>query len=441
MRKRWGGLGVVLVVIGVLAAQSVWHRIMHLADPTDASSARMSLQLAALQKANDQLTKGFAELHHQVANLQSQLASDSPDAKSNRLARPADNLYNVRMAYQLTEPPQAADLKNKQFYGTFAVQPLTLSERVRYLELKTNARMNWANHYDLDWKKYPEECDHISQLMEFDPYCDDHDCGGLYDQPVCIDDFECQDASVCRGKANSAKQQFSAESQPPCLVYDFGIREQPELGVRMAKDFGCEVHAFDPSPISSSWWTRVQGEFSRDVPNYHFHAYGAGGRDGDISLYEYNWGQVSMMQYPIYINHTTCKDDGVQTHCRIEAPSQKEFKLPVRTLMSVMQELGHKHLSVLKIDAEGAEYAFLEEAFDKFGCLPVDQISLEWHHFSLDPRYGQGSSPEINTLLTLMRRCGFKQITKSSTWTSPDAIYHHMGMHNMRYNIATFKRV
>ena len=25
MRKRWGGLGVVLVVIGVLAAQSVWH--------------------------------------------------------------------------------------------------------------------------------------------------------------------------------------------------------------------------------------------------------------------------------------------------------------------------------------------------------------------------------------------------------------------------------
>ena len=42
--------------------------------------------------------------------------------------------------------------------------------------------------------------------------------------------------------------------------------------------------------------------------------------------------------------------------------------------MSVMQELGHKHLSVLKIDAEGAEYAFLEEAFDKFGCLPVDQV-------------------------------------------------------------------
>ena len=127
MRKRWGGLGVVFVVIGVLAAQSVWHRIMHLADPTHASSERMSLQLAALQKANDQLTKGFAELHHRVANLQLQLASGSQlDAKSNRLSRPADDLYNVRMAYQLTEPPQAADLKNKQFYGTFAVQPLSL---------------------------------------------------------------------------------------------------------------------------------------------------------------------------------------------------------------------------------------------------------------------------------------------------------------------------
>ena len=48
---------------------------------------------------------------------------------------------------------------------------------------------------------------------------------------------------------------------------------------------------------------------------------------GDIKLYEYNWGQVSLLKYPMYLNHSTCLEDG-RTHCTMEKPAQATTPLP-----------------------------------------------------------------------------------------------------------------
>jgi hypothetical protein len=79
------------------------------------------------------------------------------------------------------------------------------------------------------------------------------------------------------------------------VVYDFGIRENPEFGMEIAKKYPqCEVHGFDPSPVSVAWWKSFKSSAVelRALPNYHFHGYGAGGKDGTVALYDYNWGQV-----------------------------------------------------------------------------------------------------------------------------------------------------
>ena len=76
-------------------------------------------------------------------------------------------------------------------------------------------------------------------------------------------------------------------------MYDFGIRAQPEFGEVMARAFGCEVHAFDPSPISTTWWSSPEAADLRKLPNYHFHPYGASGHDGAIKLSTYDWNQVT----------------------------------------------------------------------------------------------------------------------------------------------------
>ena len=206
----------------------------------------------------------------------------------------------------------------------------------------------------------------------------------------------------------------------------------------------------------------------RGLPNYHFHSFGAGGSNGKVRLYQYNWGQVSAVRIPYFLT-SECgfaagdnvdfkkkPTEGInyyESQCRRsqEYPSsgfndegmQKQFELDVRTLRSIMNELGHTHVDVLKLDVEGSEFAFLESAIGDFDCPPVEQFSVEWHHYKFDMRYGGGSSPEINAISTYLHdRCDTKVyqldyedggFVDSVKW-AVDA-----GM-NMRYNTASYIR-
>jgi hypothetical protein len=54
------------------------------------------------------------------------------------------------------------------------------------------------------------------------------------------------------------------------------------------------------------------------------------------------------------------------------------IELPVKRLGTVMKELGHERLDVLKLDIEGAEYAVLDDLL-AIGVLP-QQLLVEFHH-------------------------------------------------------------
>ena len=72
----------------------------------------------------------------------------------------ADDEHNVR------RPTKAVSDGN----GGVKLVPLDLGERLRYLELKTNAWMNWANHYDLDRLEDTTACKR-HQRMTTAPRC------------------------------------------------------------------------------------------------------------------------------------------------------------------------------------------------------------------------------------------------------------------------------
>jgi len=244
-------------------------------------------------------------------------------------------------------------------------------------------------------------------------------------------------------------------------VYDYGIREQPEFGLHFATNYPeCEVHAFDPSPTSVNWWNSDLSKLSKDdpdnvllklkaMPNYFFHEWGAGGVDGELTLFGYNWGQVSSVRIP-YFTSSLCGYGNDKFHrfnesfindpknyhemqClsstdirfKYDAPQHDfafynadtkthdvidEFHLlEVKTLKTTMEVLGHTHIDVLKMDVEGSEYQFLESAIDAYDCPPVSQMSIEWHHHSFDPRYGGGSSRDMNAIVTYLHdRCNVK---------------------------------
>jgi FkbM family methyltransferase len=189
--------------------------------------------------------------------------------------------------------------------------------------------------------------------------------------------------------------------------------------------FGCEVHGFDPSPVSLEW---IQTSEMMNKTRFHFHPYGAGGVDGQVDLYKYDWGQVSIIR--------NVKNLG----------EQSTFPLPVKTLATIMKELGHtdRILDVMKVDVEGSEYQFLEEALDTLGTLPTKQLTVEWHHYAFDPRYGGGSSPQINALVTMLHESGLKQFWRHhpTGWPDPASKEHweKVGLNDVRYNLASFHR-
>ena len=125
-------------------------------------------------------------------------------------------------------------------YSTNGVSPMTgwakrdgpkgmqesLLDRVRTLELKLNTYLSYRSD-PFFWNKETIKCKKYTDMTE---YCTTDKCRDGEFMRICLDDFPYND----------------------CVVYDFGIRKEPEFGVILASPpFNCQVYAFDPSPITA----------------------------------------------------------------------------------------------------------------------------------------------------------------------------------------------
>ena len=335
---------------------------------------------------------------------------------------------------------------------------LNLEERLRYLEMKFAARISFGiKDPFVGSSENQKACDRSSDLLEFGctenhPYngytAEFNKCPGYFDHRVCLDTF------TPLLKSSSEKNKGKKKS-PPCLVYDFGVRDMPSFGITMAQTFGCEVHAFDPSPVSVKWWESERPNAARaairDDPKlselYHFHPYGAGGTDGTINLVDYDWGQVSLLRYANFVLDCDESGEKVGNPCKFKNTEQQgSHSLEVKTMNTIRKELGHQDRAIdyLKIDVEGSEFAFLESMLDSNGGCPafIRQMGIEWHHYSVDSRYGEGSSGQINAIVTFLKSCGFELFWQWSElgWKSEKKIFHDLEMKDVRYNLASFIR-
>lgn len=396
-------------------------------------------------------------------NLNSSIASETEQQKLRRSSRRLTD-GNVMMKSAATNSI-LSDTTNVPIPSHKDGTSLNLEERLRYLELKTNAHFSFGSD-PFFGSTIQSKCINSTDLRPYGciPGADgykDHvpihkNCPGQYDHFICLDHLPDghipgQEGMVVElSKSDFSTQRKAQKRKAPCLVYDFGIRDMPTFGAAMARSFGCEVHAFDPSPVSIAWWDSPRAQALHDLPNYHFHPYGAGGIDGDLTLKEYDWGQVSIIRYPDHTVDCSQYDPskkGQGGGCRLKNTGrQKSFTLPVKTLPTIIKELGHegRTIDVMKVDVEGSEFAFLENMFDATGGCPdfIEQLAIEWHHMPWDPRYGEGASPSINAIVTLLHTCGLKMFWQHSPngWRSPEKIFVDLEMKDVRYNLASFQR-
>lgn len=156
-----------------------------------------------------------------------------------------------------------------------------------------------------------------------------------------------------------------------CLVYSFGSNGEvtfEEALINMTES--CEVHIFDYS------LSPEKAEIVQSVSGATLHEYGIGAEDSFVTA-PVSDGQSTVNQYQL------------------------------KNLSSIMSDLGHTWIDVLKMDVEGAEFEILPALVAHYAALnesvPVTQAQIEYHHST-------GSPPMtdlVNTLL-LMEESGFR---------------------------------
>lgn len=126
------------------------------------------------------------------------------------------------------------------------------------------------------------------------------------------------------------------------VCYLAGTGEDISFDLALIERFGCEVHAFDPVPRAAAYVAQAAAA----EPRHHFMPVGLWSSDGTLSFH-------APVQ-PGFVSHSATNLQNTEA----------AFEAPVRSVVSVMRELGHDHVDLLKISAEGAEFEILDHILD-----------------------------------------------------------------------------
>jgi FkbM family methyltransferase len=157
--------------------------------------------------------------------------------------------------------------------------------------------------------------------------------------------------TVFYGSAYGGWTVYPAALNAQSIVYSFGIGADISFDLELIRQHQSTVYAFDPTPRSIAWLKQQSLP-----PQFHLLEYGIAAYDGTAQFFA--------PENPAHISHTMLQKDGAS------------ISVPVKCLRTIMSELGHEAIDLLKMDIEGAEYDVLQEIVK----LPIRQLLVEFHH-------------------------------------------------------------
>lgn len=161
------------------------------------------------------------------------------------------------------------------------------------------------------------------------------------------------------------------------IIYSCGVGLDISFDLSVIEKLGCHVYAFDPTPKSITFL-----ETQNLPPEFHFFPWGIAGIDGE--------GDLIAPPNPNGIHHSLY-------HQRSGTGS---IKVPLRRVPTIMGEMGHQRVDVLKLDIEGAEYDVIPDVMAA-GIRPV-QIVVEFHH-----RFDGIGEQKTKEVIDLLIGCGY----------------------------------
>ncbi|MCB9098616.1 MAG: FkbM family methyltransferase [Anaerolineales bacterium] len=170
------------------------------------------------------------------------------------------------------------------------------------------------------------------------------------------------------------------------VVYSFGVGEDASFDVALIDKFALTIHAFDPTPKSIEWVKR-----QRFSDKFVMHSYGIAAFDGDVSF--------NPPENPDHVSHTILDRPSTKT---------KAIWVPVKKMSTIMQELGHDHIHIVKMDIEGAEYDVIEDIYQS--NVRPDQMLIEFHH-----RFPGVGTLKTRDAINKVRAMGYQLFSVSDT--------------------------
>ncbi len=153
------------------------------------------------------------------------------------------------------------------------------------------------------------------------------------------------------GGWNILKNSLSKDS----IVYSFGLGEDISFDLSIINKYNCTVFGFDPTPKVVNWLSK------QNLPEKLVYIpLALAATDGELTFYSpTNENNVSHT----IIKHKTSKEILVQSKC----------------LKSILKDLGHTNIDLLKMDIEGFEYGVIENMVSE--NIYPKQLLVEFHHF------------------------------------------------------------
>jgi len=160
------------------------------------------------------------------------------------------------------------------------------------------------------------------------------------------------------------------------IIYSAGVGEDISFDLALIDKYNVFIHAFDPTPSSIDY-------INNNINTKHFimHNYGLYDKDCKMKFY--------LPRNKKYISHSIYDKGG-----------EGAIEVNMRKITSIMDELGHTHIDLLKIDIEGAEYDFIKDMI-KNKIYP-SQLLIEFHH-----RFKNLSPKMTKEILFLLDEVGY----------------------------------
>ncbi|VTQ01077.1 FkbM family methyltransferase [Sphingobacterium daejeonense] len=151
------------------------------------------------------------------------------------------------------------------------------------------------------------------------------------------------------------------------IVYSFGIGEDISFDKAIIEKHGSKVYGFDPTPKSINYIKN-----NNTPEQFYFHPFGIGEKTGTVTF-----------NLPKNKEHVS---GSVYGHKLVDESNAVEVLL--KEFKDIVNELGHRHIDVLKMDIEGSEYAVMEGILNS--GIPIKQILVETHERFFDDGLEKG---------------------------------------------------